>query len=260
MGRALEVISGRATNPSALSAATPNSGDSFTVRDFPEGANAYIAQVWAQEGTLGVVRIRSARLHDAAQAIRLRVPASARPLLPYGATQRLQANDPLTVEIQGGGAETDVVAMLLYYDDLPGVDARLASPEDVLPRIRNLVGLEQNITTGATVGDYGGSQSITADFDILKADTDYCVLGYLTDVTLGVVGIRGSDVGNLRVGGPGITDPDITAEWFVELSRALGRPCIPILNSNNRGSTLFDVVHNAASAPANVTLILGELG
>lgn len=259
MGRALEVVSGRATNPAAITVATVNTGDSFTVKDFPEGATAQLVEVWAQEATIGLVRIRSSRLHDAAQAIRLQVPATARPLLPYGVGQDLKPNDPLTVEILGGGAETDVVAFLNYYTDLPGVDAQLASPEEVLGRIKHLVGLEQAITTGATLGDYGGSQSMTADFDILKADTHYALLGYLVDVAVGVVGITGPDLGNLRVGGPGPLDPDVTAEWFVELSRNLGRPCIPILNSNNRGSTLVDLVHTAAAAAVEVSLIMGEL-
>lgn len=259
MGRVLEVISGRATNPAALTAATANTGDTFSVRDFPPESTALITQVWAQEATLGIVRIRSPRMHDAAQALRLRVPATARPLLPYGSRQRLYPTDPLTVEIQGGGAETDVVAFLAYYTDLGGGNARLATPEEVMPRIVDYVGLEQVLTTGATVGDYGASQSITADQDILKADTDYALLGYLTDVAVGVVGIRGPDTSNYRVGGPGPLFPEITAEWFVRLSTALGLPCIPVINSNNRGATLVDLVHTAATVAVNVTLLLAQL-
>lgn len=261
MGRVLEVISGRATNPgAAFTALTPNAGDSFTVRDFPDGADAFIANAWVQEGTLGQLRIRSARLHDAAQAIRLRAPASARPLLPYGARQRLHSTDVLTVEVTGGGAETDVGAILQYYMDVPGMDAQLFSPEEVLPRTVHLHGLDQALTSGATLGQYGGEQTIIADQDTLKADTRYAILGYLTDVTVGVVGIRGPDFGNARVGGPGVTDPDVTSEWFVELSRALGVPCIPVFNSNNRGNITIDIVHTAAAAAVNATLILGELG
>lgn len=259
MGRVLEVVSGRATNPAALTALTANEGDTFTIRDFPPESPAFLTQVWAQEATLGIVRIRSPRMHDAAQAIRLRVPATVRPLLPYGSRQRLYPTDPLTFEIQGGGAETDLAAFLAYYVDLGGGNARLATADEVMPRIVDYVGVEQALTSSATTGQYGGSQAITADFDILKADTDYALLGYLTDVAVGVVGIRGPDTSNYRVGGPGPLFPEITSDWFVELSRELGLPCIPIINSNNRGATLVDLAHIGVSVAVNVTLEMAQL-
>lgn len=261
MGLAMQVVSGRVTNPGAtLTALTLNTGDTLAVRSFPFESACLLEQAWAQEATIGVLRIRSPRLHDVAQAMRLRVTASALPLLPDEVVQPLFPSDTLTVELSGGGAETDVAAMLLLYADLPGIEARLATWEEIEPRILNIMGAEQTITTGATVGDYGGSQAVNADFDNFRRGTDYALLGYLTDVAVGVVGITGADTGNLRVGGPGPLRPDLTARWYVNLARVTGRPHIPILNADNVAGTTIDLVHTAAATAVNVTLILAELG
>lgn len=262
MGVALNVIGGRVTNPGAtITALTVNTGDSFTVRSFPFENPAYLEQVWAQNATAGVVRIRSPRLHDQAQAIRLRsIASSPQPLLPYETQQPLFPQDVLTVEQSGGGAETDCLAFLVYYGDLPGVDARLARWEEIAQRIRNIIGLEQNLTTGATAGDWGGSQALNADFDILKRNIDYAVLGYLTDTAIATIGVTGPETGNLRVGGPGATRSDITADWFAENSRRLGLPMIPIFNAANSGAITVDAQATQVSTAINVTLILAELG
>jgi hypothetical protein len=260
MGRALQVISGRATNPAALAVVTADTGDSFTVRSFPFESAAEIVQLWALAATAGVVRVRSPRLHDQAQGIRLRtLAANSRPLFPDAVNQRLYPQDNLTVEIQGGGAETDSLSLLVYYPDLPGVDARLATWAEIAPRVVNVLGLEQAVTTGATLGDYSGSQAVNADFDTIKRNVNYALLGYITDTMITSVGVTGPDTGNLRVGGPGATAPEITANWFVYLAEQTGYPCIPILNGANIGATTFDVVHNTNAVAVNVSLILAEL-
>jgi hypothetical protein len=173
----------------------------------------------------------------------------------------MYATDTLIVEQSGPAAagEFGVVALLQYYDDLQGADARLFSPEDVLPRIEHLHGVACNVTTGATAGDYSGTQTLVADQDTLKADTEYAVLGYLVSGELAIVGIRGTETANLRIGGPGPLDPDVTAEWFVDLSRLLGKPCIPVFNSNNRGNITVDVASVLAATAYTVTFILAEL-
>lgn len=261
MGRALQVISGRVTNPGAtITALTVNTGDSFTVRSFPFESGAHLVQAWGRNATGGVARVRSPRLHDQAQGIRLAVPAAnARPLLPEEARQRLYPQDVLTVESSGGGAETDLLSLLLYYQDLPGIDARLATWEELVDRVVNLMGAEQNLSTGATLGDYGGSQALTADFDTWKRNVDYALLGYVLDTACGTVGVTGPDTGNLRVAGPGEQAPDVTADWFVALSRRLGLACIPVINAANIGATTVDLTHTAAATAIDVNLIFAEL-
>lgn len=259
MGKALQVVSGRVTNPGAtFTALTMNTGDSAVVRNFV-GGNAFIAELWAQEATVGTLRVRSSLLHDNAQGIRLRVPSTCRPLIPYEANQPLTAQDTLTLELTGGAAETDAAALLLYYQDLPGASARLASWEEVYPRIQDIAGVENNLTSGGTAAQYGGSAALNANFDVLQRNRDYAILGYLVDTNVCVVGWQGPDTSNLRVGGPGNTDPDITSDWFVQLDRANSDPMIPIFNSANVGATTIDLVHTATAAAVNVTTIVALL-
>ena len=261
MGKALAVITGRVTNPSTtLTALTANTGDSFTVRSFPFGSNAYIDNVWAQEATAGVVRIRSPRLHDANQAIRERViVTNPRPLLTYEERQPLYPQDVLTFELSGGGAETDMATMLQYYEDLPGIDARLATWGEVNSRIVNLAGMEVQATTSATAGQYGGTVALNATFDNWKRNVDYALLGYLTDTTVCVIGVTGPDTGQIRVGGPGTTEAIVTADWFVENAKATNAPYIPIINAANIAATLLDVTGTTTSTTVNVTLNVAEL-
>ncbi len=261
MGRALEVIAGRvvAGGAQAETALTPNTGNSFTVRDFSDGASAYLLTPWVQAAGLSRLRIRSPRLHDAAQAIRLVADASGRILLPGEFAQALEANDPLTVELSSSAAETDAAAYLVYYTDLNGANARLVSPADIQGRVKNLTGV---LNTFAVVvgGDWSGQQAINADQDSLKADTDYAILGATLDTAVLALRIQGIDFGNLGVGIPGALEPIHSSRWFVDLSEWTGLPCIPVFNSNNRGTVLVDAAGVAAVAAFNATIILAELG
>lgn len=261
MGAALEVITGRAVNPGAtITALTAATGDSFSVRNFDTPGQALLLDLWALGAAAQIVRVRSPRLHDNVQGIRSRtIAATPQPLLPDVAEQPLYAQDTLILESSGGGAETDMLTILNYYSDLPGSNARLFRYEEIAPRIRNVLGNEVAITTGATAGDYGGSAAINSAFDLLKANTDYAILGYVTDVSVCTVGVRGPDTSNFRVGGPGTTSRVETRDWFVDLSRQSGLPLIPVFNAANKAGTLVDLVHNATATTVNVDLILAEL-
>ncbi len=260
MPRAYQVISGRVTNPGAtVTALTPNTGDSFTIRNAVQGSAVFLENVWAQEATIGTLRVISNLLHDAVQAIRLRVDLTARPLLGYEVDQPLQPQDALTIGLSGGAAETDVGAALIWYEDLPGAQQALHSWEEIEPRIEHLVGVECNLTSGGTVGQYGGAQALNANFDLLRKNRYYAVLGYTVDTVVGVVGLSGVATSSFRVGGPGSTDPDITSDWFVELSKATGRPHIVVLNAADVPSYSVDLVHTAAAAAVNVTWELALL-
>lgn len=261
MGRAYEVVAGRVTNPGAtITALTVDTGDTFTVKSFPDASRAAIVQAWVQQGTVGVFRITSPRIHDAVSGIRLRnATTTARPLLPYGTKQQVKAQDGLTVALSGSAAATDHAAYVVYYDDLDGSEPRLATWEEIAPRIVNIYGSDQVVTTGATVGDWASLQAINADQDQFKRATDYALLGYLTDTAIGTLAIAGPDTGNLRVGGPCPAEPIVTAGWFVDMAKALGQPFIPLISGANIGATNLWAVHTAAGASVNATLILAEL-
>lgn len=260
MGGILEVITGRATNPAALAALTMNTGDSATVRSFGEGVTPLLENVWTQQATAGLVRIRSPRLHDSTQGIRHQANA-ARPqaLMPFGSEQRLYQTDTLTLEIQGGGAEVDAAAFLLYYSNVSSLGGRYATWEQVKPLTVNLLTVQVAVTGPTTSGDWSAGNLLNSFSDLLKADTFYAVLGYTLDTASLAVAIQGPDTGNYRVGGPGILQADETRDWFVKLSRAHGTPHIPVINSQNDGATNVFVARVGAGGTINVSLMLAEL-
>lgn len=263
MGVAARVIIGSLAKPAEalpIEELTAGTGDTFTVPNFEFSAPAYLDDLWAQFAEkLGLVRIRSSRLHDDAQGIRLQVPANNQLLLPEGADQLLYPGDTLTAEAQAQVKEKAVVAALLqYFTDLPGVAARLAHWSEIEPRIKNILGQQiTEVTTG--VHDWGAGKALNASFDTLKSGTDYALLGYTSSIEAAALRVVGPDTGNLGIGGPVPLDARATREWFIRLSERTGRPYIPIIASNNKAATLVSAAAPTEVKP-NVTLILAELG
>lgn len=260
---ALELITGFVTAPSTtFTAWTLASGNSLTIRNAPLETNIRLLSAWADQQTAGNLRIRSPRLHDNVQGIRLLAVASeVEPLLPMYGAQKLISQDTLTIEQTGSATAGDIEtgAILVYYDQLPGIDARFLSPEDVNQRTVNLVGQENSLATGTT-GGYSGEESIVAEFDNFKANTDYALLGYLVSAECASIRWRGTDTGNLGVGGPGNElRKQLTANWFVALSHAFGIPLIPVFNSANKNAILIDAAQDENGTDVIVTSIFAQL-
>ncbi len=261
MGNALVLQSGLVLNPGGtITALTANAGETFTVPAFTPGSDAFLFSPFSPGASAGVFRIRSPRLHDAAQGIRMERGAAAfEPLLPVAALQPIYPADVLTVEASGGGAETDLGAFLEWFEDLPGIASRLHTWADIAPHVRNIAGVEVALTAGATAGQYGTQRALNFSFDTLKASVDYAVLGYVCSVKVAVVCIFGPDTGNQHVGGPGSLVEVESRQWFKKISDESGLPCIPVINANNRGSTFVQIADVAAATASNVALILAEL-
>lgn len=261
MGYALELVGFFTTNPGAtITPSTPSPGDSFTVRNFNPSSMATIENMWCDQATAGILRIRSPRLHDNLQNLRFNITAATpHPLMPDWMEQILYPQDLLVVEQTGGGAETETGCMELYYQDLPGTQARLFRWSELRPRIRNYVSVVNAITTSATIGTWAPGAALNATFDTLKANVDYAVLGYDTDAQVTAVALRGIDTGNLRVGGPGTSSRIETRDWFVRQATRDDQPMIPVINAANKGSIVVDAIDNAASTAVNVNWILAEL-
>lgn len=261
MGLASYLVAGRVTNPgAAFTAVTVNTGDSLQIPSFDRGAPAWLENAWAQEGTPGILRIRSPKLHDNVQGIRLIVPeTAAKPLFGDMLDQPVVSLDVLTVELTGGGAETDVAVLMFYIENMDGADQRLATWDQIKPRIKNVLTNEVAIAAPATIGNWSGGTAINTTFDQLKADTAYAVLGYVVGTACSAIAFSGPDTSQLKMGGPGTTDPKYTRDWFVQQSIAGQRPHIPIIKSANKGATLVYSLSNAAPAVINAGLILAEL-
>lgn len=262
MPRALQLVSGFFTAAGAgTNVVTPSGGDTFTVPSFDMSAPAWLEQAWASNTADDFVRIRSARMHDANQGIRMQITGLSRqPLLPYGMNQQLYPVDTPTVEIDATGAGSDAISALYSYSDLPGISARLANWADVAPRIIEVMGCDVLVSAAAAIGAYSPGVAINSAFDNFEAGSDYALLGYQVASPCLSIAVIGQDTGNLKVGGPGFQTAPLTQDWFVQLANKTGRPCIPIIAANNKGSTLVSQVDNTAHAAQHVTLILAQLG
>lgn len=261
MGRAIEIISGKVVNASStFTSWTMATGDSATVRSFPFQTSAWLEDAWVSSAAAGLLAVHSPRMHDNVQGIRMGVlAATPQPLLPDAVRQRLYPQDTLVIQETGGASETDTGSLLVAYDDIPGIAADIRSWAEIEPLIQNLLTVETQHTTGGTAGDYGGSLAINANFDLLKANTPYAILGYLTSVAVASVGWRSPNFGNLRVGGPGTSQRVETRDYFVRRSQVRGEPWVPVFNSANKGSTFVDLLATQTSTAVVVQTILAQL-
>lgn len=271
MPAAMQLLTGFVTAPDTTQTAlTMAAGDSLTVRNAAPDSAVRLLTTWVDAQLRGIGRIRSPKMHDNVQGIRLATIASeVQPLIPAKVTQRLYPQDTLTVDLSGSatGGDIETMCMLLFYPDLPGQSARLFDPAYVMGKLKNIVTVENTLATG-TAGGYSGEEALNADFDLLKANTDYALLGYTVSPVAGqtvgecaAVGWRGADTGNLRVGGPGTdTDRWLTNRWFVWLSEQFGLPLIPVFNSANKAGILVDAAQDENGLDVIVTSIFAELG
>jgi hypothetical protein len=257
---AAEVLSGSTVNQVGLTAVTNAVGDSTVVRSFRPGSRAKLLSAWALNATAGQHRVRSPRLHDNVNNLLVNVKAAnGQPLYNEWICQDLFSQDTLTVELSGGGAETDTESILVWYEDVPGLDARLYMPDDIKARFEHFVTLTFAVVSGVTLGTYVGTTAFSAATGNLRANLDYAIIGYETSVACTTIGVRGPDTGNARIGGPGTVQALESRRWFAQQSLDNGVPLVPVFNSANIGGTFLDIVQNGANTNPTVTLILALL-
>ena len=263
MGAALEHISGTNGNNAGLTSITMNTGDTLTVRATTDPTkNIWLLSSWAAVEAAFIAEIHSPRMHDNVHGIRFRGPSNnTQPEWSLYHPTKMYTLDTLIVQLAGtsGAGSISPLSMLIYYEDLPGAQARLTTIDDTKKRGINLMSQEVAIV-GAVTGNYSAALSLNSGFDFTKANVDYALLGFTMDIAGGAICLRGIDTGNLRVACPAVhTDPQITAEWFPRLTNRSGLPCIPILNGNNKGGILLDSVMNHNGGTINVQVHLLEL-
>lgn len=260
---AIELLTGNTTAPGAtLTALTMATGNSLQLRSFDENTTAFLLGAWAKNQDEGLLQIRSPRMHDNVRgwtgAITIGQPVNMFARWPY---QILFNQDILTV-LQSGSAvagDIEIASLLIYYPNLPGVMGNFINWDTLRRRAKNFMSAQNTIATGVA-GGYSGSEAINAEFDNFKANTEYALIGYATDTLCGAVRYMGSDTGNLGIGGPGSNgQPELTRNFFVDLSDASGFPCIPVMNSQNKGSFLIDVAQDENGADPTITTFFVEL-
>lgn len=264
MGMALELVTGFVTAAGAtLTAATMAAGNTLAIRNAPFGSPIWLLNMWSDHQAAGIVQLRSPRLHDNVQGIRVRANISTvQPYLPAAFRQPLAPQDQLSLSIAGSVTAGDIetAVLLVYYEDLPGAAGRFIGQDELLSRSVDIVTVE-TAHTNLTTGGYSGEVALNSSFDLLKANTDYALMGYTCDIERAAVGIRGADTGNMRVGGPGDElGKDYTRSWFLDLAFRYGKAMIPVFNSANRAAILCDVADDENALAGRVIWIFAELG
>jgi hypothetical protein len=261
MGLAIDTVLVSAVNPGAAGTVgtIAPSGDTLSVRNFGGTDSAYLENIIRMGTTAGFVQVQSPLLHDNVFGIRI-TPAESPSVysLPAELTQSLQAQDTLQVTISGGAAETDIALLSLFYTNLPGVQARLHSRGDIAGNLKYIKPIRIAVTSSATIGAWVDTVLTTTE-NLLHANKDYAVLGYMSNAALGAIGIKGIDTGNLRAAGPGSTSEFVTSDYFALMSDRTGRPHIPVFNAANVNGTFVSVCAATASVAAVVELICAEL-
>ena len=261
MPRAIQNLNGFFTAAAAgTGVATPMAGDTFTVPSVTPGTLSRLEQVWASGASTDFVRIRSPRMHDANQGLRLRVDGTVQvPLLPWSMDQPLYPLDTPIVEIDETAIATGTIGVLYEYDDLPGVNQRLATWEEIDTRIINVMGCDVSLGAISAIGQYSAGNALNSLFDNFEAGFDYAWLGYEVAAARHAIALSGPDTSFVKIGGPGSGLPNVTSDLWQRAARITGRPYIPIIAANNKQSTLVFQTDNAASAAVNVTLLLAQL-
>ena len=247
------------TTIAALAAVT---GDSLSVPNFDHSKKAWILQLWADVQSAGTLRIRSPKMHDNVNGIRIDTVASdPTPLLPWGVPSRIYPGDVLNVELAGSATAGDeeFVCMLQAFEDLPGQQGRLLAPDQVAQRLDHVITVENTITT-LTTGIYTGAEAINAEIDQFQQDRDYAILGYKVDTECAAIGYRAPAWANTRVGGPGVeTEAWLTSDWFMRLARTYNLPLVPVFAGSDKASVLVDALQDENGADVTLTTFLGVL-
>jgi hypothetical protein len=237
-------------------------GNSLTIRHAPPETDIRLVNAWVDSQTAGVLRIRSPLLHDNVEGIRIATVASeCDPLLPLGPRQKLISQDTLVVELSGSATSGDIetAVLLIYYAELPGVDAQFITPEDLDSRLVHIMTVQNTIALG-TAGGWSGAEALNAEYNLLKGNTDYCIIGYHVAGECAAIRYRANEFGNLGLGGPGNElNKEITANWFKLLSTQLNTPLLPVFNSANVANVLIDGAQDENGTDVLVSTILGEL-
>src|SRR6266478_1421664 len=265
MGRILDTVTGFVTAPGAVFTPwTLATGDSLAVRAATPNTNIWLIGAWAWNQVAGVMRVRSPRMHDNVQGIRMRTPVNlVNNRIPVrligGAAQKLFTQDTLIVEQTGSAVagQIETGSLLIWYDDVPGVSARTIDQATLKKAGVNIMAQEVTVTTGVG-GGYTGGVAINsqAGTDNWKANTDYALVGGFTDSRLATIAVKGVDTGNVRVSFPGeLSEPDEAQNWFASLSAATGLPMIPVLNSQNKGAITVEGVSQQVGVTAVITLL-----
>jgi hypothetical protein len=262
----LQLVTASATASAAVgSAGAAVAGDSLTVQNANPAKGAAIVSLWQTNNTnAGFGQIAFPSGHDTTRGYRYDVsagPSLPNPFcLPAGIAMKVTPQELISVLIGANAVAADVdnLSMLIWYGDMPGIDGRYLTAAEADSRIEKMTTVQAAIVSAAGPG-YSGEVALNAGTDLLLANRDYVILGAKSRTSVHAITIRGPDLGNVRIGSPGVLRDEIASQWYLLLSRAHQLPMVPVINSGNKQSTLIGVATDENAGTFNVTLFLGLL-
>jgi hypothetical protein len=270
MPLAYELVLGYSASLSGtgLNALTAGANQSFTVRNFSTG-QAVLEEVIGHD-SVGAFRmqITSPKMHDTTYGLQfystpktLGGTSVFNPvtLLPGVTNQPLYATDTLSWQAAGANADVVVGGLGIFYSDLSGIAARLYTWDHIRPLIVNLAGVQVSPVTSSTAGAWGTAVALNSGNYNLKANTDYAILGYQSQLPGGVIAFQGTDTGNLLIGGPVSTDSRNNGSYFVDKAIQYHGPRIPVFNSNNAPGMTVNIANSGTGTTVPVSLTVAQL-
>lgn len=254
----IEIVTASATAAATTgSAAAALTGDTLVIKN---GKNIDIIAAWQTNQTAGFGQLIFPTAHETTRGYRANAPVGVNPsLFAFGSRMRVEAQETLAPQIAATAVAGDVenVTYLLRYNDSPGMDAHLVTPEEVMRRAEKWTTIQNSLASTAGPS-YGTPETFIADSDLLKANREYAILGMTPRTQVHCVYAMTPDAGNVRFGCPGVLRPEITSQWFMLLSRLHGEPLVPVFNSAGKGNCFVGVVtdENAGTFVVDLHLAL----
>lgn len=258
----IELLTAAATAAATTgTAATALAGDSLTVKNSPTNKDVDILAMWQTNQTAGFAQLIFPTGHDTTRGYRAGTAIGVNTgILPVGVKLRIIPQEVLALTIGATAVAGDVenCSMLVRYKELPGINAELMTADQVEQRTEKLTTIESSFASTAGPS-YGTEELINADSDLLLANRRYAVMGMSSRTQVHSINLRGPDLGNVRVGCPGVLRQELTSQWFMLLSRVHGEPLVPIINSGNRAATFVGVATDENAGTFLITLYLALL-
>jgi hypothetical protein len=250
---------------------TANTGDSLSI-PLTGDNNNQIFRMWGIDSDsvaeLLLTDTRTDSIHDPQSGVRFNIPS----LIPGGAASvgshdllkgptniPVYPGDALTFTVTTTAADDILVSWLTRYNDLPGVQGRFATWEQIAGLRDTTIGVRCAPVASGTPGLYGTSRAINADDARWTGGKYYAILGWTVQTVCTTVAFSGQAWGNNKIGGPSGALTLDTTNYFVALYKETGIPCIPIFNGFDAGNVFLTVADGEASTSPKVDIWAYEL-
>jgi hypothetical protein len=257
----VQLVSFSATQPNTGAAGVIFPTDSATILNANMSKPVDIISMWQTNQVAGFGQVAFPSGHDTTRGFRTGAAIGVNPaMLALGQRLPIQPQELMSVTIAGSNVAGDVeqLSMLIRYGDMPGISGRYISARELDDKRTKMTTIEQSIASTAGPA-YSGEVVINTTTDLLLANRDYAVIGLSSRTQVHALTLRGPDLGNVRIGAPGVLRQELQSQWFTMLARAYDEPLIPVINSGNKGATFIGVAADENAGTFLVTLHLALL-